>query len=382
MRIALFTEVFLPKVDGVVTRLRHTLAGLEALGHEVLVLAPGDPPARYGAHRVVPVRAVPFRPWYPEILVSLPTRGLARAVRDFRPDVVHAVNPVWLAAYGVHTARRLDLPLVASFHTDIPAYTTKLGLSPLRRPSQEWIVRLHRQADVNICTSSPLARWAGEVGMGEVELWPRAVDTRAYSPDRRTRQMRARLSGGHPEAPLLVYVGRLSKEKDLDQLLEPVRRLAAHGVRAAFVGSGPFRAELERMFAGTPTVFTGYLSGEELAAAHASADVFAFPSTTDTLGLVALEAAASGVPVVGADAGGIPDVVQHGRTGFLVRPGDTQGWVDRLGSVLLDPAERARLSRVARADAEQHTWAAATQEVARLYDLARRRHGGHQEVGR
>lgn len=374
MRIALFTEVFLPKVDGVVTRLQHTLAGLEERGHEVLVVAPGTPPARYGAHRVVAVRSVPFRPWYPEILVGLPTSGVARTVRDFRPDVVHAVNPVWLAAYGVRTARSLDLPLVASFHTDIPAYTTKLGLSPLRRPSQRWILGLHGRAHVNICTSRPLARWAGEVGMRDIELWPRAVDTRTYRPDRRTQQMRERLTDGHPQDPLMVYVGRLSREKDLDQLLEPVRRLAARGVRAAFVGSGPFRGELERRFAGTPTVFTGYLSGDELAAAHASADVFAFPSTTDTLGLVALEAAASGVPVVGADAGGIPDIVQHGTTGFLVRPGDTEGWVRHLSDVLLDPSLRERMSRAARADAEQHTWDAATREVERCYALAQERH--------
>jgi glycosyltransferase involved in cell wall biosynthesis len=380
VRIAIFTEVFLPKVDGVVTRLQRTLEELEDLGHEAVVFAPGRPPSYFGAHQVVPVRSVSFRPWYPEIRVGLPTGRIGSAMHDFRPDVVHAVNPVWLAAYGVLSARRRDLPLLASFHTDVPTYTTKLGLSALRAPSQSWIVHLHNLADVNLCPSPQLIDWALSVGVREIDLWPKAVDTRGYHPAHRTREMRDRLTAGHPEAPLLLYVGRLSREKDLDQLLTPIRRLARHGVRLAMVGSGPAREELERAFAGTPTVFTGYLAGQELAQAFASADVFAFPSTTDTLGLVGLEAMASGVPVVGADAGGIPFVVQDGVTGYLVRPGDTDGWTDRLQRLLLEPQERERMSRAARHDAEQYSWRSATESVVRSYELAVERQRGRPKT--
>src|SRR5690606_38973247 len=136
------------------------------------------------------------------------------------------------------------------------------------------------------------------------------------------------------------------------------------------------RAELEAMFAGTPTVFTGYLGGEELAAAYASADVFAFPSTTETLGLVALESMASGVPVVGADAGGIPFAVTHGRTGLLVTPGDVEGWTERLRTLLADPGRRARMGEQARADAQEHSWRAATEALVGYYGLALERHTG------
>jgi glycosyltransferase involved in cell wall biosynthesis len=380
VRIAIFTEVFLPKVDGVVTRLQRTLEELEELGHEAVVFAPGRPPTRFGCHKVVPVRSVSFRPWYPEIRVGLPTGRIGREMYDFRPDVVHAVNPVWLAAYGVLSARRRDLPLLASFHTDVPTYTTKLGLSALRGPSQSWIVHLHNLADVNLCPSPQLVDWALSAGVHEIGLWPKAVDTVGYHPSRRTREMRERLTGGHPEAPLLLYVGRLSREKDLDQLLVPIRRLAPHGVRLAMVGSGPARDELERSFAGTPTVFTGYLAGEELAQAFASADVFAFPSTTDTLGLVGLEAMASGVPVVGANAGGIPFVVQDGVTGFLVQPGDTDSWIDRLQHLLLDPQARERMSQAARQDAEQYSWRTATESVVESYQLAIERQRGRPKT--
>ena len=384
MRIALFTEVFLPKVDGVVTRVTRTLDQLSELGHEALVFAPGDPPDRYGPHRVVRVRSVSFRPWYPEIMVGLPTPRIAREMQAFRPDVVHAVNPVWLAAYGVLSARRRNLPLLASFHTDVPSYTTAIGggLQVLRAPVQSWTTGLHNLAEVNLCTSRQMVDRAREVGIREVDLWPKAVDTVAYHPGARTTAMRHRLTGGHPDAPLVLYVGRLSREKDLDQLLEPLRRLQGYGVRLALVGSGPGREELERMFAGTPTVFTGYLGGTDLAAAYASADVFAFPSTTETLGLVALESMASGVPVVGADAGGIPFVIDEGRTGFLVPPGDADVLTDRLERLVADEDLRARMGRAAREDAEQHSWRASTEALVGHYELAVERHVGRQPVPR
>jgi glycosyltransferase involved in cell wall biosynthesis len=374
VRIAIFTEVFLPKVDGVVTRLCRTLEQLAELGHDALVLAPGSPPERAAGHRVVGVPSVAFRPWYPEIMVGLPTPRVPRAVREFAPDVVHAVNPVWLAAYGVWCARRQRLPLLASYHTEVPTYTTRLGLSALRAPSQAWITALHNRADVNLGTSGPLVQQARAAGIRAVDLWPKAVDATAYHPRLRSAAMRDRLTAGHPEAPLMLYVGRLSREKDLDQLLEPLRRLQPHGVRLALVGSGPGRAGLERAFAGTPTVFAGYLACEELAAAYASADVFAFPSTTETLGLVAMESMASGVPVVGADAGGIPFTVADGRTGFLVSPGDTDAWTDRLGRLLGDPVLRARMGAAARADAEQHSWRAATEALVEGYRRAQEQH--------
>lgn len=381
MRIALFTEVFLPKVDGVVTRITRTLDQLTELGHEALIFAPGEPPDRYGSHRVVRTHSWSF-PWYPEVMVGTPTPRIAREMHDFEPDIVHAVNPVWLASYGVISARRRNLPLLASFHTDVPSYTTRLGIGWLRAPSQAWITWSHNQAEVNLCTSDQMVRRARKVGIRQVDLWPKAVDTQGYHPSKASRQMRERLTDGHPDAPLILYVGRLSREKDLDQLLEPVRRLSRYGVRLALVGSGPGRGELERMFAGTPTVFTGYMGGEDLAAAYASADVFAFPSTTETLGLVALESMASGVPVVGADAGGIPFVIDDGRTGYLVRPGDVDTLTDRLERLVTDEDLRRRLGEAARADAEQHSWRASTESLVESYGLAIERHRTRRPVPR
>lgn len=374
MRIAYFTETFLPKIDGVVTRIIRTLDELEELGHEVIVFAPGDPPQTYAGARVVRVNSVAFKPLYPEVRFGLPTAGIATALADFRPDIVHAVNPVWVGGYGVLASRRRDIPLLASFHTDLPKYTEEMGISALK-PTAEGIIRfLHNQADVNLCTSGPMVTRARELGVPRVDLWPKAVDTRTYHPGARSEKMRARLSQGHPEAPLLLYVGRLSKEKNLNDLLEPIRRLSDTGARLAFVGSGPAQEELEEMFAGTNTYFAGYMSGEDLSAAFASADVFAFPSTTETLGFVAMESMASGVPVVGADAGGIPFVIDDGVNGFLVPPHDADAITDRLRRLLTDTELRERFALASRAEAERHSWRSATESLVGFYQEAIRIH--------
>ncbi|MFF0990860.1 glycosyltransferase family 4 protein [Kocuria nitroreducens] len=371
MRIALWTDVFVPNVDGVVTRLTRTLDELGDLGHEVLVLTPGDPPARWGPHQVVRAPSVAF-PWYPDIRGGLPSPRVERAVSAFRPDVVHAVNPVWLGAWGALSARVRDLPLLASFHTDVPQYMSALGLGPLRRPVQGWIRRTHNLAEVNLCTSGPMVERAEALGVRHVALWPKGVDTDLFHPAKVSAGMRSRLTDGHSEEKLVLSVGRLSREKDVAALLEPIRRLP--GTRLAVVGDGPHRPELERCFAGTPTVFPGRLAGEELAAAYASADVLAFPSTTETLGLVALESLASGVPVVGARAGGIPFAVDDGRTGLLVPPGDTDALTEGLARLLDDAALRGRMGAAGRAEAEGLGWRAATEFLAASYHEAVERH--------
>ena len=372
MRIVMFTEVFLPKIDGVVTRVARTLEQLAELGHEVLLFAPGRPPSEYAGHEVVAVRSVSLSGLYPELKVGMPTPEIARRMEGFRPHVVHTVNPVWLAAYGVLSAGRRDLPLLASLHTDVPRYTESLRIGWARHPAESWIRYLHNKARVNLCTSGPMVERARAVGIRRVELWPKAVDTDGYRPEHASAAMRSRLTAGHPEAPLVAYVGRMSREKDLEVLVEVMRGLRDRvpGVRLAMVGSGPHRAGLERLLDPAHTVFTGYLSGPELAAAYASVDAFAFPSTTETLGLVALESMASGVPVVGARAGGIPFVIDDGGTGFLVDPGDTAGWVDRLALLLTDPGRRAALGAAARTEAERHSWRAATEVLVGHYGRA------------
>ncbi|MEM6431747.1 MAG: glycosyltransferase [Deinococcota bacterium] len=372
MRITYFTETFLPKIDGIVTRLTRTLEQLSELGHEALVFAPHNPPASYAGHNVIKVPGIAFRPWYPELILGMPRPRLGRELDDFSPDVVHVLNPVILGMWGTAIAKQRNLPLLASFHTDLPKYVGHLKLGFLRPLSHTWIRDVHNQAHVNLCTSQPMVDAAKNLGIKRLRLWPKAVDTVRYHPKYRSDSMRARLTDGQPDAKLMVYVGRLSHEKRLEWLLPAVRTLK--GVKLAFVGSGPAEASLKKRFAGTSTSFIGYLSGDDLAAAYATADVFAFPSDTETLGFVAMEAMASAVPVVAANAGGIPDVVEDGVNGLLFQPGDTDDLTQKLEQLLFNESLRTHLATAARASTEAWGWRASTETLVGYYERARRIH--------
>lgn len=368
MRIALLTEVFLPKIDGVVTRTTRHLDQLAALGHEVLIFAPGNPPAEYAGFEVVPIRSHSLKV-YPEVKHGMLGPKTYRRLREFNPDVVHAVNPIWTAGWSTLVVAR-RYPVVASFHTDVPEYCLKLGI-PWVKPIAEWGLRtFHGRAGLNMVTSGPMMDKAADYGIENVRLWPKAVDTESFTPAARTREMRSLLSDGHPDDPLIIFIGRISAEKSVDRcipIVEEVRKRVPNA-RLAFVGEGPLYDELR---ANPPAwaTFTGYLSGADLSAAYASGDVLLFPSTTETLGFAALEAFASGVPVVAAKAGGLPFVVADGETGVLVDPeAPDAAWADPIERILTQPELRERMSAAGRAEAERWTWRASTETVLGYYD--------------
>ena len=199
-------------------------------------------------------------------------------------------------------------------------------------------------------------------------LWERAVDAQRFHPSKCSVEMRKQLSRGEPEKTLLLYVGRLSAEKDIGTLRKLLE--AMPDARLAIIGDGPVRKELEKHFHGTPTYFAGYMRGEPLAQAYASADVFVMPSKTETLGLVLMEAMAAGCPVVACRAGGVPDAVEDGVTGFLYDPSDEDGLVQRVAWVIEHPEERAAVRGRARADVERHSWEGSTEQLRRYYAQA------------
>ena len=368
MRIAYFTEVFLPKIDGVVTRLTRTLEQLKNLGHEALVFAPHRPPENYQGYKVVRVPGIPFKPWYPELFLGMPRPRLVRELKKFNPDVVHVVNPVVLGLWGTAIAKQRNLPLLASYHTDVPQYVKHLNLSFLNSLSKNFLRDVHNQAHINLCTSVPMVRSAKGLGIKRVRLWPKAVDTELFSPKKYSKSMRSRLTGGHPERPLMLYVGRISFEKRIDWLYAPISQI--EGAHLTIIGSGPAESYLKKRLKGTNTTFMGYMTGQELAKAYASADVFAFPSDTETLGFVAMEAMASGMPVVGARAGGIPDVIAHGRNGYMFTPGNLGEFSEYLQDLLFNPPLRQRLGKQARKDMEIWGWKASTESLIQYYQKA------------
>ncbi|MCC5627118.1 glycosyltransferase family 4 protein [Nostoc sphaeroides] len=365
MRIALFTETFLPKVDGIVTRLRHTVDHLQRSGNQVLVIAPDGGITEHKGAKVYGITGFPL-PLYPELKMALPRPAIGYALEEFKPDIIHVVNPAVLGLSGIFYSKILKIPLVASYHTHLPQYLQHYGLGMLEGFLWELLKGAHNQAALNLCTSTAMVEELTAHGIERVDLWQRGVDTELFHPDLASVEMRSRLSKNHPESPLLLYVGRLSAEKEIERI-KPILE-AIPEARLALVGDGPHREALQKHFAGTNTYFVGYLMGQELGSAFASADAFIFPSRTETLGLVLLEAMAAGCPVVAARSGGIPDIVTDGVNGYLFEPtADVQGALAATVRLLEQKQQRDIIRQNARQEAESWGWPSATRQLVDYY---------------
>ncbi len=365
MKIALFTETFLPKVDGIVTRLTKTVTHLVDAGDEVLLFCPEGAPDSFMGARVVGVPALPL-PLYPELKLALPRPLVAEALDAFKPDLVHVVNPAVLGLGGIWLARTRGVPLVASYHTHLPKYLEHYGMGMFEPLLWELLKAAHNQAALNLCTSTAMVEELSQHGIQHTALWQRGVDTDLFRPEWRNPAMRRKLTGVHGDSDsLLLYVGRLSAEKQIERIRPVLDALPQ--ARLALVGDGPHRQQLEKVFAGSATTFVGYLGGEDLASAYASADAFLFPSSTETLGLVLLEAMAAGCPVVGANRGGIPDIVTDGVNGCLYDPDSPTSLTAATERLLASTEQRQALRLAARSEAERWGWAGATQQLRRFY---------------
>lgn len=352
MRIALITETFLPNVNGVVTTLCRLLEHLRDHGHEAMLLAPEGGPACYAGAEVVPLRGMPL-PVYPELRLTPPQLGITAHLRRFRPDVVHLAGTVALGVAGRHAARQIGAPLVGVYHTDFPAYTAHYGLGGLRALLYGYLRWVHNSCAVTLCPSSATIADLRTHGFRRLRRWTRGVDTARFHPGHRSEAWRTAV-GARPGERVLLYVGRLAAEKRLDLLAEMLPRLA--NTRLVLVGDGPARSALEARLAGAPAYFTGYLSGDELATAYASTDLFVFPSDTETFGQVIQEAMAAGLPVVAARAGGTLDLVRDGVSGALFMPGNAADLCRRVAELLAAPAQAAAFGAAGRAATEQRSW--------------------------
>ena len=369
MKIAFFTETFLPKVDGIVTRLTKTIEFLTKNGDEVIVFCPEGCPDSYKGATIVGVAAMPL-PLYPELKLGLPGPAVSDKLEEFKPDLIHVVNPAVLGLGGIWLAKTNNIPLIASYHTHLPKYLEHYGMGMLEPLLWELLKAAHNQALLNLCTSTAMVNELEDKGIQRTALWQRGVDTENFRPELRSEKMREKLFGKYQNTDsLLIYVGRLSAEKQIERIKPVLDNIP--GACLALVGDGPYRGQLEKIFENTKTNFIGYLSGEELASAYASGDIFLFPSSTETLGLVLLEAMAAGCPVIGANKGGIPDIIDDGINGCLYNPDEKdngeRSLIEATKKILVDKNKKETMRKEARKEAEKWDWNQATLQLQKYY---------------
>jgi glycosyltransferase involved in cell wall biosynthesis len=365
LRVAIFTGNYNYIVDGVSRTLNRLVAHLEGRGHRVLVFGSASRrTALPHAGTFVPVPAVPI-PGRGEYCFSL---GLPRSGRrrllDFGPDLIHVATPDLLGFAALRLARRRGIPAVASYHTHYTSYFRYYRASWLEPLVWRLLRRFYgRCREVYVPSESMIAQLRAQ-GLGaNLRLWTRGVDTQAFDP--RFRSLAWRRGVGIADGEVVVsLVSRLVKEKGLDAFVRAIEELERRGLphRSLVVGDGPERAALERRL--PRTIFVGHLEGEALSRAYASADVFVFPSDTETFGNVTLEALASGLPAVCADATGSRSLIEQGVNGYLCPAGELGAWTARL---VADPALRARMAVAARAGAARLTWDAAMAAIEARY---------------
>jgi glycosyltransferase involved in cell wall biosynthesis len=357
VRVAVFTDNDFEKVNGVTTTLKAVLRFADG-SVQARVYTAGSHAVETSAYYSAASIGVGL-PWYRSMRVYSPrVRALARELGRQPVDVVHVTTPGPVGLAARHLAARLGVPLVGSYHTELGDYTTHLsGSASLGRIVERYVRWFYRPCDPLLVPSAATRDLLVARGYQADRLlvWGRGVDARQFAPSRASATLR-RAWRVDDRRPAVLYAGRLSKEKGL-ALVGPLRRvLLRHGLphRFIFVGDGPMRGALEAMC--PDGLFLGALPHDEVAAAMASADLFFFPSTTDTLGNVVLEAQAAGLPVIVSDRGGPKEHMVSGDTGFVCRADDENSFARALTLLLTQRPRRTDMGRRAREYAEGRDW--------------------------
>jgi glycosyltransferase involved in cell wall biosynthesis len=371
-RLLVCTDTYPPQVNGVSVVTSLSVEGLIRRGWDCAVVAPRFPkhldagvfaaaPTSDGPVIGEVLTTIPSVPlyFYPDIRLCLPSPWrVRRAVVEFKPDLIHCATEFILGYLGQREALRLGVPTVTSYHTEFAQYARAYGFGWLYGPVTRHVTRFHRRARRTYTPGGPARDALLANGVRDVELWGRGVDVERFHPARRDEALRAKLGVSNRFAFLLVT--RLAAEKGvkvvLDAYREAASRLPPDSTRLLIAGAGPERASLEA-YAPPGAVFLGFVERTAaLPTLYASCDLFCYASTTETLGLVVLEAMSAGLPVVAAPAGGVADHLRDGVNGLAYQPHDAAAMASAMVALATDATRRASLATAARKTAESLTW--------------------------
>ena len=349
LRVAVVTESFLPQVNGVTNSVLRVLETLAAKGHDALVIAPdsAEAPSTYAGFRVKRVPSLAVKGLLP---VGFPQRSMEPLIEGFNPDVIHLASPFFLGKYATRIAQRLSIPTLSIYQTDVAGFARHYGLSIAHSQLTNWVANIHKQTDRTLAPSTWSCDQLQSSGVSNVLLWQRGVDSVKFNPDKRSATLRESFTPASQDKIIVGYVGRLANEKRIEDLAPLHDR---HDVQLVIVGDGPARQKLERAL--PRAQFVGYQSGEDLAAHYASFDIFVHTGKHETFCQSIQESLASGVPVIAPNSGGPLDLVQHGRTGFLL---DTSNSSDLIAAfeLLIDARTRSLMGSTARESVAHRTW--------------------------
>ncbi len=359
LRIAVVTETYPPEINGVAITTHSMVGGLRSRDHEIQLIRPrqgrNDNAASEPRFEEVLKQGLSI-PRYENLKMGLPAKqALVRQWALNRPDVVHIVTEGPLGFSALAAALKLRIPCCSDFHTNFHSYSRHYGIGWLRKPISGYLRRFHNRAHCTLVPTASLYRLLESQGFLNLKVVARGVDTKLFSPERRSNELRA-LWGVAPEQPVALYVGRLAPEKNLAAVLDAyaAMRAVAPGVRLVLVGDGPERAALQARQ--TDIIFAGMQSGEALSAHYASGDIFLFPSITETFGNVTVEALASGLAVVAYDYAASAEYIRHGENGLLAPFDNTREFVNLAAGLAANRTRAQTLGRAARATAENLAW--------------------------
>ena len=363
MRVAIVTESFLPQVNGVTNSVLRILEFLEGQGHQAMVIAPesdGGPTEYHGA-RIKRVPALPLHSLLPIGLpVAVPSRKLEYLIDGFAPDVMHLASPFALGGYSARIARRLGLPSLSIYQTDLAGFARHYGLNIAHSSLRKIVGKIHTSTSRTLAPSSAACSDLREQGVPNVHLWRRGVNTSLFHPLKRSETLRR--AWGADRKLIVGYVGRLANEKRISDLAILDRDPR---IKLVIVGDGPAREKLQREL--PDALFTGFRSGEELGSAYASFDLFIHPGPNETFCQSVQEALSSGTPCIVPITGGPADLVTTGATGYVI---DTSNPGELLSSVehFMQRSDRCEMSLMARDSVETRTWGAINQQLISHYN--------------
>jgi glycosyltransferase involved in cell wall biosynthesis len=369
LRVAVVTETYPPEVNGVARTVGLMVGALLARGHDVQLVRPrqgresSPSPDQALRERLVAGFAIPFYR-HLQIGLALPSM-LHKEWRLWRPDLVHVVTEGPLGWAAVSAARRLAVPVCSDFHTNFHSYSRHYGFGMFSGAVTRYLRSLHNRADCTLVPTAEMRANLEALAFERVAVVGRGVDTQLFNPARRSERLRAAWGCSASET-VALHVGRIAPEKNLGLFVDAALGMQAIDpkVRVVLVGDGPQGPALRKRH--PDFVFAGMRTGENLAEHYASADVFLFPSTTETFGNVTLEAMASGLAVVAYDYAAAQQYLRHGVSGLLAPQGDAAEFIGMAVQLARNRDLRSRFGLEARQAAEAASWDRAFDELERV----------------